>query len=251
MSVRRVLPVVLPARVVGIGLGLVALVGTPSRIGAAQDLRPLADRTRAIELPGLSVLPPSGEDWFLLPVTPQERVFGKPVSPEGLVRFVRRLPVAVREQDARQVVAAVLVKFGPDRAWTPREFLEAFTGPDPKADIGRFVAHRQRLLNFDARLDDAFGATCVRYSRLTEIHGQFPAFPELVADSSTEGLYCYHPFWPHWVIDVTYQQNYPQNQTPLAGDADAFLKGIHFTHERPHAADGADSSWQTTPSSRK
>lgn len=212
MAVRRVLAFVL-ACLLGIALGLPVRVGAAFPIGAAQDLQAISDRNRPIELPGVSVVPPTGEDWFLFPVAPQERAFGKPVSPEGLVRFMRRLPVALSERDARQVVAGVLVKFGAERAWTPREFLETFTA-DAKAETGRYVTHRQRLLDFQARLDDAFGSTCVRYFRLTEIHGQFPSFPELVANTSTEGIYCYHPYWSRYLIDVTYEQIYPQNQSP-------------------------------------
>lgn len=34
---------------------------------AGQDLQPMSDRSQRIEIPGVSVLPPQGESWFLFP----------------------------------------------------------------------------------------------------------------------------------------------------------------------------------------
>ena len=213
-------------------VGIVALVPL-----AAQDLKPLPDRNRPVEISGLSVLPPAGDDWFLFPLSPEE--LSKGASVNGLIRFVQRLPRETKPEDARQIVASVRVQdTGQTRAWTPGELLEAFTTPDPKTLIGQMVSSRQRLMKFDAKLDDQFGSTCVRYSRLTEIYKQFPGLPNLVAMSSTEGIWCYHPQWAQYFIDVTFQQNYQMGQMPLARDADSFLKGVVFTRERPQAVNG-------------
>jgi len=50
---------------------------------------------------------------------------------------------------------------------------------------------------------------------------------------------CYHPKWSQYVIDVVYEQAYARGQEPLARDADAFLKGVVFTSERPRALNDA------------
>jgi hypothetical protein len=206
---------------------------------AGQDLEPIPDRNKRIEIPGVSILPPQGERWFLFPVSKQERV-----SVDGLIRFVQRLRDAppAKPDDARSVVASVVVTdSGEARPQTAAEFLQAFTGGDPRSLIGQMMTARQRLVGFEAALDKSFSATCVKYSRLTEITGQFPAFPNLVAILSTHGLYCSHPHWPQYHIDVTYQQIYPKDQSPLARDtdSDAFLKGVVFTSVRPSAVSRA------------
>ncbi len=224
-----------PRRIAMVIFFCVAIV--PAFTVGGQDLQPLADRSRRIEIPGLSVSPPQGDDWFLFPLSPQESTPGN-----SLIRFVHRLQnvAPVRPEDARQVFAGVLVTdSGEAQSRTPAEFLQAFRG-DFSSSIGEMITRRQRLTGFDAVLDDSPGATCVRYSRLTEIAGQFPAFPDLVAISSTRGLYCSHPYWPQYHIDLTYQQNYPKGQRPLARDAesDIFFKSILFTSVRPVAAPG-------------
>ena len=121
---------------------------------------------------------------------------------------------------------------------TPAEFLQAFTGGDVKKMVGEMITERQRLIGFEAALDDSLGATCVRYSQLTEITGQFPAFTDLVAITSTRGLYCSHPHWPQYHVDLIYQQIYAKGQEALSLDAesDAFLRSVVFTSVRPAVA---------------
>ncbi len=224
-----------PRRIAMIIFFCVAVV--PAFAVRGQDLQSIADRSQRIEIPGVSVSAPQGDDWFLFPVSPRERTPGN-----SLIRFVHRrqdVPLA-RPEDARQVFAGVLVTdSGEAKARTPAEFLQAFSG-DFKSSVGEMITGRQRLTGFDAVLDDSLEATCVRYSRLTEITGQFPEFPDLVAIGSTRGLYCAHPHWPQYHIDLTYQQLYAKGQAPLARDteSDGFLKSIVFTPVRPVAAPG-------------
>ena len=217
------------------------VAGVPGFALGSQDMQPIPDRSRRIEIPGVSVLPPQGEDWFLFPVSPQEGI-----PKNALIRFVKRLPDAPpwRSEDARQVFAAVSVlNSGKVKSPKPVEFLEDFKGEffkDGKIRTGEMITSRQRLTGFDAALDDSLGAICVRYSRLTEVTGQFRAFPDLVGISSTRGLFCSHPHWPQFHIDVTYQQVYAKGQAPLSLDAesDSFLKSIVFTSVQPLAAAG-------------
>ncbi len=222
-------------------LAVMGCISVPGFALVGQDLQPISDRSRRIEIQGMSVLPPQGEDWFLFPVSPQEGI------PENtLIRFVKRLPDAPpwRSEDARQVFAAVSVlNSGKVKSPTPVEFLEDFKGEffkDGKIRTGEMITSRQRLTGFDAALDDSLGAICVRYSRLTEVTGQFRELPDLVAISSTRGLICSHPHWPQFLIDVTYQQVYAKGQAPLSLDAesDIFLKSILFTSVQPVSAMG-------------
>ena len=204
---------------------------------AGQDLRPILDRSERIGIPGVSVLPPQGEDWFLFPESGPD---------DSLIRFVQRVGLVppVRAEDARQVLAGVAVQDSGNAApRTPAQFLADFNGEyfkDGKMRVREMLTSRQRLVRLEAGLDDAMGATCVRYNRLTEIVGQFPQFPDLVALTSTRGLLCSHPSWPQYEIDVTYQQIYAKGQPALPRDAesDAFLGSVRFTADRPTAVVG-------------
>ena len=212
------------------------IIAVAAVVLGGQDFQPILDRTRRIEIPGVTVLPPQSDNWFLFAVSAKEAV---PAT--ALIRLVQRLQDAqpVKPQDARLVLANVIVQdSGEARAPAPAEFLEGFKREfvqDGKIRLGEMITPRQRLMGFDAALDDSLGATCVRYNRVTEITGQFPAFPSLVAISSTRGLFCSHPHWPQYNINVTFQQIYAKGQEPLARDAesDGFLKGVVFTPAQP------------------
>ena len=72
----------------------------------APDLTPISDPTQRFELPGLSVLPPRGDNWFLASLPPPEAV-----SAVRLVSFAKKLREvpATRPADARLIFAEVLV----------------------------------------------------------------------------------------------------------------------------------------------
>lgn len=230
---------------------LICVAAVPACVAGGQDLQPISDRTRRIEIPGVSILPPQGEGWFLFPVSPREAI-----PANTLIRFSKRLRDAppTRAEDARLVLAGVAVDdSGNATSPTPAEFLQAFTGGDSKKLIGEMMTKRQRLIGFEAALDDSLGAICVRYSQLTEITGQFPAFPNLVAITSTRGLYCSHPRWPQYHIDLTYQQIYAKDQEALSLDveSDAFLKSLIFTSVQPVGVPGLRSHIQAAETAYK
>jgi TPR repeat protein len=215
----------------------------PARMLGAQDLEPIADRNRRIEIPGVSVLPPQDADWFLVPEPPQ-----KSASPDSVIRFVKKLDEVPpsRPDLARAVFAGVVVTdSGRATPSAPADFLREFTGVDPNSLIGEMVTGRQRLLDRDAALDESLGALCVRYSRLTEITGQFAAYPALVGVLWTRGMFCSHPQWPQYDVDVTYQQLYAQGEEPLPIEAQAevFFKSVVFSRTQPKAAFGPKELW--------
>jgi len=216
-------------------LVLFCLGAIPEFAVPGQDLQPVNDRNRRLEIPGVSVLPPRDGKWFIFPVSRQE---GTPA--DSMVRFVQRIQSRPprKPDEARSVLAGVVVyDSGKENPGTPAEYLEEFTGGDPHSQIGQMMTSRQRLVGFEAALDGSLGATCVKYQRVTEITGQFPMFPGLVAISSTRGLNCSHPQWPRYQIDITFQQLYAKGEAPLSLDAasESFLKGVVFTAARPSA----------------
>ena len=178
----------------------------------------------------MSVLPPRGESWVLLPVAPQEGV------PAGaLIRFAKRLRDAPpsRPEDERLVYVGVFsMDLGERRFTTGAEFLEQFKAGWPLA--GEMVTGHQRLVRFEAMLDDSRGATCARYRRLTELTGT-PRFPRELFRLGTRGLFCVHARWPQYAVNMFYSQLHHAGQGPLPLDAeaDASLESLTFTHTRP------------------
>ena len=92
---------------------------------------------------------------------------------------------------------------------------------DVNKRIGEMITSRQRLIGLETALDTSHGTTCVKYVRTTEITGQFPAFPDVVAISVTRGLNCLHPFRKQYQVDVTFQQLYAKGQKALSLEDDA------------------------------
>ena len=82
-------------------LGLIAAAFTT----IAPALTPVHDPTQRLDLPGLSILPPQGANWFRASLAPPPEEL-KAVS---LITFVKKLHDAppARPEDARLVLAAV------------------------------------------------------------------------------------------------------------------------------------------------
>lgn len=200
--------------------------------GCGPHLRPISDATQRVEIPGVSVLPPQGGNWFLLPVSPREGI-----PTDALIRFGKKLWDAppTRSEDERLVYVGLFSMDLEERRFTTRaEFLEHFKGGWPHT--GEMITGRQRLVGLEATLDDSLGATCVRYSRLTELTGT-PRFPHALFTLATRGLFCLHAHWPQYAINVFYSQLHHQSQRPLALEAEGEvpLKSLVFTSTRPVA----------------
>lgn len=205
----------------------------------APALTPIRDPTQRLDLPGVSVLPPKGANWFLTYVPP------KPDVPlVSLVTFVKkpREEPPTRPADARviyaRVTAADLQDPGmqaPPAFETPAAFLDWLKQSAEKR-VGEMVTGRQRLIEHDATLDDSLGATCARYRRVTELPG-LGSFRESVFILATRGLFCLHPHWPRYLMDIGYTQLHLKGEGPLPLDAEVepFLRSPVFTSTRPMA----------------
>ncbi|MBI2535085.1 MAG: hypothetical protein HYW03_23135 [Deltaproteobacteria bacterium] len=153
-----------------LALGLI----TTASAATAPALTPVRDPTQRLDLPGVSILPPKGENWFIAPLPPKS---DNPAVP--LVGFVKRLgeKPPTRAADARMVSARVTVydlrdprMQAPAAFETATAFLDWLKQGAEKA-TGGMVTGRQRLIEHDATLDESFGATCARYRRVTELSG--------------------------------------------------------------------------------
>jgi hypothetical protein len=127
------------------------------------------------------------------------------------------------------------VDLGEDRIRDAAQFLEHFKD-EFRGGEGAVLTRRQRLVSFEANPDDSLKATCARYARLTEFKD--PAeFGDAVLLVATRGLFCWHPRWPRYAIDVLYTERYPAGQTllPLEDEVEVFLRSVMFTPSRPIA----------------
>jgi hypothetical protein len=210
---------------------------TTTSAARAPALTPVHDPTQRLELPGLSILPPKGQNWFIAPLPPKS---DNPAVP--LVGFVKRFGEnpPTRPADARLVSARVTVYDlrdarlqAPTAFETATAFLDWLKQGAEKA-TGGMVTGRQRLIQHDATLDNSFGATCAQYRRVTELSG-WGQFQESVFILTTRGWFCLHPHWPQYMIDGGYIQVHLKGEEPMSLDAEveSFLRSPLFTATRP------------------
>jgi len=211
----------------------VALVAAATLGCATPGLTPIADPSRRVEVPGVSVLPPRGSDWVLLPVS------GEGVPPGAtLIRFAKRLPRSRVQAGWLTYTGVFAVDLGEDKVRDADTFLQHFT-EEFRGGEGTMLTHRQRLVSFAAHRDDSLKATCARYARLTEFTDPVE-FGDATLLVATRGMYCWHPHWPRYAINVLYTERYPRGQPPTTLDDEVgpFLGSVIFTSAQPVPLDG-------------
>jgi hypothetical protein len=198
---------------------------------ATAGLTPIADPSRRVDAPGVSLLPPRGAHWILLPAAR-----GEGLPPDAtLIRFAKRLPRDRVRGGWLAYTGVFAVDLGEDTIRDPDAFLEHFKD-EFRGGEGARLTERQRLVSFEATRDDSLKATCARYARVTEFRD--PAeFGEAVLRVATRGMFCRHPHWPRYAINVLYTQRYPTGQAPAALDdeVEPHLGSVLFTPSRPVA----------------
>lgn len=198
---------------------------------ATTGLAPIADPAQRVDAPGVSVLPPRGDDWARFPASRGEGI------PPGatLIRFVKRLPQNRVRAGWLIYTAVFALDLGEGNIRDADEFLQYFK-EEFRGGKGVMLTPRQQLVSFEANLDDSLKATCARYARSTEFRD--PAeFGDAILLVATRGFFCWHPHWPRYAINVLYTQRSPTGQKPSALDDEvgAFLSSVIFPSSRPIA----------------
>jgi hypothetical protein len=191
----------------------------------------LADPSRRVDAPGVSVLPPRGGDWVFLPASQ-----GEGIPPEAtLIRFAKRLPPHRVRSGWLTYTGVFAVDLGEGKIRDTDAFLRHFK-EEFRGGEGAALTHRQRLVSFEAHRDDSLKATCARYTRVTEFRDPVE-FRDAILLVATRGLFCWHPDWPRYAINVLYTERYPAGQQPAALDDEVgpFLGSVIFTSSRPVA----------------
>lgn len=209
-----------PALLLFCGALTISCVTAPKR----PILIPVTSPIQRIEFQGFSLLPPNGENWFLAFSLPEE--FGGQRVPYIAV-FLKKLP---DEEDGRIIAATVTSEKIKQTFRTPEEYLNFI-----KNALGKSIEKiGYKLIKSRVSLDATPGPYCVRYDISYKVLG-VPQFHTSAVILETRGLRCLHPDFPRVLIDISYKQQYRQEESPFAleSEGDGFLKGLIFTSRRP------------------
>jgi len=180
------------------------------------QLTPVSEPARRIELRGVSVLPPKGENWFLAPKAAGNvpgipggvilAAFGKK-PPDGQQRFGYAMVSVVDLGASVSESAGAYVRY-------VREEMKQATA-------------RQRVLDFEVSAASSPARDCARYRRTQEMDGN--------SIHLSAGIMCRHPHWSRYSVNISYGQRHLKGLQPLALEAEVepFLSGVVFTPERP------------------
>ena len=173
---------------------------------------PVTDSTRRVVLEVFSVLPPKGEDWFVL-----EQAANR-------IRFAKLFREAASRGDtAFALVDALTLNV---RFQSPAEFLE-FVEKSPIEDR---VLQRWRPLGSKFKLDSSRGSTCVQYEGAFE-DAAVPQSPGSVFIINTHGFDCLHPHRPGVVVRISYGTRFLQGVPPpsIQAEVEPVLESLVFT----------------------
>ena len=187
-----------------------AAIGVGSAVSAGPV--PVTDSTGRIVLEVFSVLPPKGEDWFVL-----EQAANR-------IRFAKLSREAASRGDTAFASVDGLILNATFQS--PAEFLEFVE----KSPIEERVLQRWRLLRSGFKLDSSLGPTCVQYEGVFE-DAAVPQFPGSVFIINTRGFDCLHPHRPGVVVRISYGTRFLQGIQPpsIEAEVEPFLKSLVFT----------------------
>lgn len=169
-------------------------------------LTPIADLRQRFDSQGFSVLPPRGENWYVM----WQEFRGSPV-----IVFHKVLRERIIKQGHTIAAAVHSVKY---------EDILAEQEP---------TSPRFRPLEYKISLDNYLGWDCVKYSFTAEDYG-VPHFPGTVFILSGEGFFFLHPHHPTIVIHIVSSQRFIRGERPIKIESEVqpFLKSLLFTSIR-------------------
>jgi hypothetical protein len=191
--------------VVSYAIAVLAFIGS----AFSQNPTPIADPTRRLEFQGLSVLPPSGKDWFL-------------VEPKSLPNPSAETATFFKVVGRMYSVYGKAMLVAPAATLT-LENLRSLVLEEARRDP------RFKQLKTETSLDKCFGYDCVRFDLLYEDHA--PAdFPGYVLMITRRGFVVPHPGAPGFYVWVEYSERFQPGTKRYALDAELepFLKSLQF-----------------------
>lgn len=194
-------------------------------------LAPITNPDQRLEFPGMSLLPPRGENWFVATVPAEFRS----ATATNLIWFAKKLGTRDGQPTPQQtILASALIYDLHDKRF---ETSEAFVEFMRQSMVGEAQeGARFRILKSDISLDRTLGTKCVKYNISCE-ETRNPRYPGSVLILSLQGFRCLDPHWPRFAIDVGYSQRAPQGEQYVSVEAEVrpFLNSLVFTKERPRS----------------
>lgn len=212
---------------------------------AGLGLDPVTSPDQRFQLPGFSVLPPTGPHWCAKSdssiVVFSKNLFGG--------RALQSMPP--QEEVAHTFVATAYVAAvdgpRPGDAAALQTFIERWVGygrpGDMQSGIWRISnkpktgaeSSRFTVVRFEAVEDTSLGATCVRYSADSEERGNPQAHGSIFVIEEGENYACLHPSSPDQLIMIGYSERYIKDRRPgpslvqtLKPELESFMRGIRF-----------------------
>lgn len=205
-------------------VGILVLFALTASVGGGatgldQGLGPVANPTERHEFYGFSILPPSGDNWF---IDTRHARRGIPVS------FNKRFGAGTSAGAEAHSVVALVTADQVDLPYYSREAVLEHFRQDMKREW--WGEARYKPVSFEGSEDRSLDAVCLRYSVTVEDRG-VPGFVGTMFTLSGRGFRCLHPYDPRLVINVGYSQRFRLGKWIKAFDLEVapFLKSLEFT----------------------
>jgi YVTN family beta-propeller protein len=179
---------------------------------AAPNLAPV--RSERMQFDGFSVLPPSGDRWYVAPTLPKDEIW------RGVAGFVK---LGSNDGPGNAIWASAAVA-NIDTPFPGRDQLlqQLLRSRESELRGGRF-----RLLEFKSAPGP--GPGCHRYDAMAEDRA-VPEFPGVVFVLSLHHAICLHPNAPTLAVNIAYSERRRQGQpaTPVEREGETFLTSLQF-----------------------
>ena len=181
-------------------------------------LPPVTNPTQQLEFQGFSVLPPSGENWFIQNQGTDHVTFTKETT-KGEYHTVMAW---ARSDDAEYANWAGLLVLAREGTLT-EQHLE-------RIQEQQWQDSRYKPLEVRVALDSSLGKECARFDFTVEDRG-VPYAPDLVFVLIGQDFYCLHPDSSNLVVRIAYSQRLLQGEQelPIESEVEPLLESLTCT----------------------
>jgi ankyrin repeat protein len=186
-----------------------------------QETKRITDPTRRLQFESFSVLPPSGENWFIQKQATDNVHFSKGTT-RGEYHTVTAFARSSDTEFASWANRLVLAREG--------LLTEQLLSLGAKIQEQQWQDSRYKPLEARYALDSSLGKECVRFDFTVEDRG-VPYAPGSVFVLTVHDFYCLHPDSSNLVVYIAYSQRFLQGEQalPIESEVEPFLRSLEFT----------------------